>query len=56
MHPMHLQVTSSAMLDAVPERIKRARPWRSRVDFSRWHGADWFVLSEDGAGTCGKQK
>lgn len=34
------------MLDAVPERIKRARPWRSRVDFCRWHGADWFVLGE----------
>eukprot|EP00435_Cladocopium_sp_Y103_P062926 s868_g24.t1 len=47
---MDLKVTSSAMLDAVPERIKRARPWRSRVDFCRWHGADWFVLSEDRAG------
>lgn len=44
---MDLKVTSSAMLDAVPERIKQARPWRSRVDFCRWHGADWFVLSED---------
>ncbi|CAE7943860.1 unnamed protein product, partial [Symbiodinium necroappetens] len=44
---MDLKVTSQDMLDSVPVRIKRTRPWRGRVDFCRWHGADHFVLSKD---------
>ncbi|CAK9085621.1 unnamed protein product [Durusdinium trenchii] len=44
---MDLKVTSKKLLDAVPRRLKLARPWRHQVDFCLWHGADHFVLSED---------
>ena len=26
--------------------VSHDRPWRGRVDFCRWHGADHFVLSK----------
>eukprot|EP00931_Biecheleriopsis_adriatica_P115086 TRINITY_DN90921_c0_g1_i1.p1 TRINITY_DN90921_c0_g1~~TRINITY_DN90921_c0_g1_i1.p1 ORF type:complete len:1336 (+),score=212.36 TRINITY_DN90921_c0_g1_i1:33-4010(+) len=42
-----LKVTKQEILDSVPWRIKKNRPWRGSVDFCRWPGSDWLVLSED---------
>ena len=43
---MDLKVTSTSLLSKVPEGLKKGRPWRGRVDFSLWHGADHFVLGQ----------
>jgi len=42
-----LKCTRPETIKAVPERLKRARPWQGPVDFCRWHGADWLVLGKD---------
>lgn len=42
-----LKVTSQKILDKVPMRVKKARPWQGAIDFCRWPAADYFVLSED---------
>ncbi|CAE8617011.1 unnamed protein product, partial [Polarella glacialis] len=39
-----LKCASEEIKRRVPEELKRRRPWRSEVAFSRWDGADWLVL------------